>query len=177
MVELGNGIGYSGKVIAKLTNSNNIPVHLKNSGKKALWDTLAAAITGYDISQDCPYAFMVAVAGTSTDNYERDFRLNRKIQFLGKVWGNIVSTDEYSTSARFTATVTVKDKLSGIGSGETAVLLMYAKSGKLLAVVEDNDERDIARVHNSMIRGVDAVYEWILTFKNVSTPSADAESD
>lgn len=167
MNQLNNAIGYSGKVNIKMSTSNKPIAQLNNAGFKPLWDALSMAIIGYDISNKRPQYFMVGKkVNVGSETLYQDCLLS-KIPFLGAVWGDVVEQSQNSTSARFTATVTSLDRKIRISSGETAVLRMYDMSGNLLAEVEDQEQK-IANSHNGMITGVDAIYEWIMTFKNVT---------
>lgn len=167
MVNLSNGIGYSGYVNASLSDSEKIPIYLKNAGCKPLWDALAMAITGYDITNKKPHYLMVGKKRPGDLDIQPC--LYRKIPFQGKVYGDVVSNDPNSTTARFTATVTRNDRIQKINNnyGDIAYLIMYSLEGKVLATVKDNEQNTIATVHNSLITGVDAVYEWNLVFKNL----------
>ena len=169
-----NGIGYSGEVSVHLTKSNSKTINIHNVGYKSLWDTLAMAVTGYDISSRIPAEFSICSrTGTSIDDYKYDDCLLSHVPFVGAVWGDVVEVKEDSTSARFTATVTKRDRRIKIPSNATAVLRMFDKSGNLLAEVEDTFNKDIAKSHNSMITGVDAIYEWKMIFKNVSASTEE----
>ena len=171
MNQINNAIGYQGTVSAKLKNS--VPVHFHNAGHKALWDSLAMAIAGYDISNRRPRYFMVLSKTLGSEGFYYEDCLISKVPFVGAIWGNPVEVSDDSTSVRFTATVTYKDRRKTIDTSRNsvAVLRMYDVNGNLLAEVEDNINNDIASIHNSMITGVDAIYEWKMTFKNVSVNS------
>lgn len=176
MNNISNGIGYQGKVTVRLTKSDNNPIELHNVGYKALWDALAMAVTGYDVSSKVPSYFMVcSKKGSLTENDEPADCLLSRIPFVGSVWGNAVEISGDSTAARFTAVVTKRDRRITINGNDIAVLRMYNDEGELLAEVEDNFEKDIARSHNSMITGVDAIYEWKMIFKNVAAASEGKE--
>ena len=169
MNEIGNGIGYFGEVTAKLTKNDNLFARIHNSGTKHLWDTLAMAVVGMDISEKIPFNFCIYKRKPIDDvRYDEESCLFSKILFLGSVWGDVVETSDDRTVARFTASVTARDRLSTINPSEIAVLKMFNKDGELLAEIQDNIDRSIAAIHNSMITGVDAVYEWKMIFKNVS---------
>lgn len=176
MNQINNAVGYTGKVNIRLSTSKQPIAQLNNAGFKPLWDALSMAIVGYDISNRRPQYFMVGKKVPSGNGLVYQDCLLSKIPFLGAVWGDVVEMSETSTSARFTATVASIDRAIKITSGETAVLRMYDVSGNLLAEVEDQDEK-IAKSHNGMITGVDAIYEWIMTFKNVTASSTPSQSE
>lgn len=163
MTELVNSIGYSGTVTARLSTSNSKKHFLHNAGCKALWNLLAMTVTGHDVSNNGPHYFSVAKKLSSGKIEEC---LLADIPFVGRVWGDTVSIDDNCTCARFTVTVTKNDRRLKINESETAILQMFNRRGELLAQVFDNEDKAIARTHNSMITGVDAIYEWLMVFTN-----------
>mgnify|MGYP003292341540 CR=1 FL=1 len=172
MTEIINSIGYSGEVTVRLSNSSECAGKLHNAGFKALWDLLAMSVAGYNVAEKAPKYFTIASRtgnGTDDNPYRYQDCLLSQLPFLGTVWGDVVEQSESSTSARFTVTVTKNNRRLSIRDNETAVLQMFNRRGELLAEVEDNSKRDIARSHNSMITGVDAIYEWKMTFRNISS--------
>ena len=165
MTELTNSIGYSGEVTVKLTNSKSYHIH--NLGHKALWNLLAMAVAGYDVSNNAPRYFMIS-SRTGDGKPDKPCLLSQ-LPFLGTVWGDVVDNRPDRTSTRFTVTVTKNNRIWTIKDGEVAVLQMFNRKGELLAEVVDTEDRVIAKSHNSMISGVNAIYEWKMTFLNVSS--------
>lgn len=169
MNKINNSVGYEGEVSVRLSNSKDVPIHLHNAGFKPLWNALAKAMAGYDITSEVPTYFSVYSRTESATGDDYQDCLYAHIPFVGTVWGDVVEKNEDSTSVRFTATVTKRDRRIKVPSGSVAVLRMFSRSGELLAQVEDTIDKVIAKSHNSMITGVDAIYEWKMTFKNVIT--------
>lgn len=177
MNKINNSVGYQGEVAVKLSNSKDIPIYLHNAGFKPLWNALAKAMAGYDITSEVPTYFSVySRTGSPDTGYDYQDCLLSHIQFVGTVWGDIIEKKEESTSVRFTATVTKRDRRITVKPGEVAVLRMFSRSGEILAEVEDTIDKVIAKSHNSMITGVDAIYEWKMTFKNVITADSSGGS-
>ena len=172
MTEIINSIGYSGEVSVRLTRSKSKEFRIHNLGYKALWDLLAMCVAGYNVSEKAPKYFTVCSrtgTGTEEDPYKYQDCLLSQLPFIGTVWGDVVDQKSTSTSTRFTVTVTKNNRRLTVKDNETAVLRMFNKKGEVLAEVVDNTDRVIAKSHNSMITGVDAIYEWKMTFKNVSS--------
>lgn len=170
MTEIINSIGYSGEVTVKLTTSTPSTFRIHNLGHKALWNMLAMSVAGYNVSNRTPKYFTIASrtgTGTETDPYKYQDCLYTQLPFLGTVWGDAVEINKNSTSAKFTVTVTFTNRRLNIRDNEVAVLQMFNNQGELLAEVVDSDDKIIAKTHNSMITGVNAIYEWKMTFKNV----------
>lgn len=178
MNKLNNSVGYQGEVAVRLSNSKDIPIHLHNAGFKPLWNALAKAMAGYPIADEVPTYFSVykRTGSPDTGGYSYEDCLLKHIQFVGPVWGDAVEKKEESTSVRFTVTVTKRDRRITVDSNSVAVLRMFSRSGEVLAEVEDNIDKVIAKSHNSMITGVDAIYEWKMTFKNVTTDDSSGGS-
>ena len=175
MTEVINSIGYSGEVTVKLTRSDAHTYHIHNLGCKALWDLLAMTVAGYYVPDKVPKYFSIASrpAGATDRSKDQDCLLSQ-LPFLGTVWGDVVEQDDLSTSTKFTVTVTKNNRRLTIKENEVAVLQMFNRKGELLAEVIDNDNKVIAKSHNSMITGVDAIYEWKMTFKNVTSVKQEA---
>ena len=172
MTEVINSIGYSGEVTVRLGKNAEKSYKVHNLGHKALWDLLAMCVAGYNTSDKTPKYFSIVSRPKSVDTNDRSKDqdcLLTQLPFLGTVWGDIIDTKPESTSARFTVVVTKNNRRLTIKDNEIAVLQMYNTRGELLAEVIDNFNRDIAKSHNSMITGVDAIYEWKMTFRNVSS--------
>lgn len=164
-VSLGNYVGYSGKVKVSLScNGSTREVLLTNSGTKTLWNTIAKALAGYNISNEVPKYFdMVDSNGTSL--------LINKILFRGTVWGEEVDNSTESTSVRLTATVTSTDKLlSTLSGGRQCNLRMYSASGKNhMAQISDTQDGVLRELYNTINVGTNAIFEWTLTFSNKSS--------
>lgn len=169
MTEVNNLIGYSGEVTVRLGTSKNHSYKIHNLGYKALWDLLAMCVAGYDVTEKIPKYFAIARRPLNAQDRSRDEDcLLSQLPFLGTVWGDIVDNKSDSTSTRFTVTVSKNNRRLSITDDYIAVLQMFNRKGELLAEVLDNDNKYIAHSHNSMITGVDAIYEWKMTFKNVN---------
>lgn len=169
MAKIFNSIGYEGTVVGKLTNSNEIGMCLHNAGLKPLWNLFAMAVCGYEVLNKRPRYLMISkkLKGPGGEEIYEDC-LSSRIPFVGIVWGDAVEVSSNSTSARFTATVTKADRIRTIPVTETAVLRMSSlDEDEILAEVEDVDGQ-LAKMHNSMMTGVNATYEWIMTFTNCS---------
>ena len=80
-----------------------------------------------------------------------------------------MSTDENSCSALFSATATSADKKSD-ATGQVVLKLLTADD-RVLAEVVDNNAGVLKGIHNAMIPGIDAMYEWQLTFRNATAVS------
>lgn len=169
MTKIINSIGYEGRVSAKLTMSPDEEVHLKNAGLKPLWDLIASVMCDDEIENRRPKYLMVAKK--CNDGSIKDCLLSR-IKLSGALYGDQVEISDVSTSARFTATVTKADRMLIISAYETAILRMLSHDGSVLAEVEDIDGQ-LAKIHNGMITGVNATYEWIMTFTNCSCKEGD----
>ena len=157
---MNSSIGYRGGVRARLSVHNSNGRHFKNKGYKPLWNLLAKAITGNNFSTMCPASIGI---------YQKDGDVYRSLTYspipiYGKVWGDVVEESATSTSALFTATATYADRKND-ATGDVVLRLLTA-SDEVLAEVDDIDGilRDI---HNAMIPGIDAIYEWQLTFENM----------
>lgn len=174
-----NNLAYKGEVTARLTKADSSPVTIHNVGYKALWDTLAKAVTGENISSDIPKTFNVfnVQRGSNNTIINESACLFHNIPFSGTVCGDTVSTDPNSSCARFTAMVTRGDRLAEIRN--EAVLRMYSdrrdKNNKpiVLAEVWDTPDEPIKRTFNSVIDGVNAIYEWKMIFTNFPSISED----
>lgn len=171
-----NNIGYTGSVNVRLSTSNEVFAQLKNSGKKPLWNALAMAMAGYDISNNRPYSLMIGQKNANDGSNYEDC-LIRRIPFLGTVWGDPVDVDNESTSVRFTAIVSKSDKqISRPKSGNILVLRMYSIAGtdddEFLAEIEDVNNV-LKNSYSNIITGVDAIFEWILKFENKTSTESD----
>ena len=161
---IGNHISYSGKVKASLSvNGSKVQVALLNSGTKYLWDTIAMAFAGGDISNRIPKYLDIV------DNNSTSLLLGR-VMFRGIVWGDVVTDSDKYSAVRFTATVTSADKRNTRASSGCH-LRMYsvsARSNEYLAEIKDSDNR-LAELYNSIDVGSDAIFEWELHFQNQTT--------
>lgn len=162
--QLGNFIGYNGKVKASICVGGNKKEYiLLNSGTKTLWDLLAKAMLGYPIADEIP-AYFDIVNGNGTS------LLRNRILFRAKVWGDEVGNGVdtvTSTSAKFTATVTESDKLTNkVGSGQQVALRMYGANGKSHLAQINDENNALFNLYNNITVGTDAIFEWILTFSN-----------
>ena len=160
---IGNQIGYSGQVRASLSvNGSKVQVALVNSGTKYLWDTIAMAFAGHDISTRIPRYFDIV------DNNSTSLLIGR-VMFRGTVWGDVVSESDKYSAVRLTAIVTSADKrVSRATAG--CNLRMYsvsAKSNEYLAEIKDKDsEKKLTELFNAIDVGSDAIFEWELHFQN-----------
>ncbi len=153
-------IEYSGGVTARLSIHNSNGYHFKNNGKELLWELLARSVTGNDISSIVPKSI-----GIYQKDGNKEVSLTyAPIPIYGKVYGDVVSKDENSCSALFSATAThANRKLPA--TGEVTLKLLTA-SEDVLAEVKDDSNKTLQNIHNAMIPGIDALYEWKLTFRN-----------
>ena len=167
-----NNLAYKGEVTARLTKADSSPVTIHNVGYKALWDALAKAVTGGDISLDIPKTFNVfsVQRGANDEVIREQACLFHNIPFSGAVHGGIAGGDSSHSCARFTAMVTRGDRLVEIR--DEAVLRMYSERRDennkpiVLAEVWDTPDEPIKRTFNSVIDGVNAIYEWKMIFTN-----------
>lgn len=159
--EIGNLIGYSGHVTASLSvNGSTKKIALLNSGTKYLWDTIALAFAGGDISARIPKYFDIV------DNNSTSLLLG-KIMFRGVVWGDVVSDSENYSSVRFTATVTSADKRTN-KTNSGCKLRMYGQSNRsneYLAEIKDSNNI-LQDLYNAIDVGSNAIFEWELRFQN-----------
>jgi hypothetical protein len=86
------------------------------------------------------------------------------LPIYGKVWGSVVAESDNSTSALFTASASYVNRKQ-LATGKV-LLRLLTSSEEVLAEVEDVDGM-LKDIHNAMVPGIDAIYEWQLTFKNV----------
>lgn len=163
-------IGYSGGVTARLSVHNSNGYHFKNNGTKLLWNLLAMAVTGNDFSHMIPKSIGVYERKDGKDNS----LLCSPVPIYGTVWGDVVSTDQTSTSALFSATATYTD-MKSLTQGGTVVLKLLTIDEKPLAEIEDVDGV-LKNIHDTITPGIDAIYEWQLTFKNIEISEQSEEN-
>lgn len=156
---MNDSIGYSGSVRARLSVHNSNGYHFKNKGHKLLWDLIARAITGNEFQSATPKSIGIFQKEESSYKSLTYF----PIPIYGMVWGDVVEKDENSTSVLFTATASYADRKND-ATGPVVLRLLTADD-RVLAEVEDIDGI-LQNIHNAMIPGIDAIYEWQLTFKN-----------
>lgn len=166
-----DSIGYSGRVTVRLSVHNSNGYHFKNEGKKLLWNLLARAVTGNDVSAIQPKSIGIFQKVADGDDILLTYT---PIPIYGKVWGDVVSISEDSTSALFSATASYSDRKQ-LATGKVILKLLTA-TDEVLAEVEDIDDM-LKSIHNAMIPGIDAVYEWQLVFKNISTEKQETTQE
>ena len=161
-------IEYSGGVTAKLSVHNSNGHHFKNNGQPLLWELLARAVTGNEIATISPKS--IGIYERIGENSDNDKSLTyAPIPIYGKVYGDVVSNDPNSCSALFSATATSTDRKNE-ATGQVVLKLLTADD-RVLAEVKDNDAEVLKGIHNAMIPGIDAMYEWQLTFRNATVVS------
>jgi hypothetical protein len=80
---------------------------------------------------------------------------------FGKVLGE---TSQLNTCALFTATVSYENRKNQAVDDEI-VLRLLTESDVALAEIVDTSGT-LKDIHNAMVPGIDAIYEWQLTFTN-----------
>ena len=165
-----NKVSYAGTVTAKLVNKNNqVLFKAKNAGLKPLWNAIAKALAGYDVSRDIPKWFSITqLIGA------RHEPACRRVPFVGTVWGEAVGGEgidnENSTSVLYTAVLTKADLLYRSLTSNEIKLNMFNANGEALAeilLIEDVDTADIKTVFSNVSPGVDAVVEWRMQISNL----------
>ena len=122
-----------------------------------MWDALAKAMAGYDISNDRPRYIDVVRA----DDNKRSLMV-APVPFVGVVWGMDVNSSSTSTSVMYTATVTAGEKLFNLEAPD-CTLLMLNHRGEVMATIEHGK---LADIWNALSPGVDLIFEWELIFSN-----------
>lgn len=155
-----DGVGYSGNVVIRMSNSKSRRVlELKNNGKKALWNMLAKAVLGIDVSSRIPrYLDMISSSGTSL--------LFRRIPFTGSVYHDTDGKKDYSTSTVFVAALTSENKK--ISSGEVGDVTMRMVNSANEVLAEINGSSALGSIYKNVVPGVDAIIEWEMMFMNNS---------
>ena len=152
-----NKIEYAGELTVSLKSGDNIIPHkFKNAGCKPMWDALAKAMAGYDISKDRPRYIDVV----SADDNKWSLMV-APVPFVGVVWGMDVNSSPTSTSVVYTATVTAGEKL--FDSTTACTLLMLNHRGEVMATIE---HVELTNIWNALGPGVDLIFEWELIFSN-----------
>jgi hypothetical protein len=165
-----NTVGYSGSVTARLSVHNPNGYHFKNNGKKPLWELLSRAVTGKDCSVLTPKSI-----GIYQDDGEGNYSMLTftPLPIYGTVYGDVVGENsDNQASVLFTATASYADR-KNLANGNVVLRLMSADD-TILAEVKDIDST-LKDIHNAMIPGIDAIYEWQLTFRNM--PTTDDKED
>ena len=168
-----SAIEYSGGVTAKLSVHNSNGYHFKNNGRELLWELLARAVTGNKIESIIPKSIGIY---QKEDNDYISLTYS-PIPIYGKVWGDVVSRDANSCSARFSATSIYTNKKKEASDTGKVVLRLLTEAEEVLAEVEDDSTETLKNIHNSVMPGIDALYEWQLTFRNASNNMTTQSED
>lgn len=158
-----NSISYRGEVTARLSvDSDPVIKTLKNAGLPELWKVLAMTMAGVNVSTKIPKYFNIVDRSGNTDRN----KLYRKIVLSGIVYDSDKSDTDNSIiswNTTFKAVVTKSDRSSTISN--KAVIQLCDSEGFALAEIEDSDGQ-LATIVNDICDGVDAIFEWKMTFSN-----------
>lgn len=156
--QITNSIVYSGELTVKLKSGNNLMLYtMKNAGHKPLWDTMAKAFAGYNVTAELPRYIEVVLQNEGLNS-----ATVAPVPFTGVVYGDVVEKSETSTSVLYTAIITAADKLRSSDSYGYQ-LHMLNSHGQILASIQ---HESLKGVWDAISPGIDAVFEWKLIFSN-----------
>jgi hypothetical protein len=111
----------------------------------------------------------IGVYQKNIGNQEEESLLYNPLPIYGKTYGDSVSSGSDSLSnALLSATATYENrkKAADEDTNHIVIVRLLSKKGDTLAEIVDSGGK-LKSMHNALAPGVDAIYEWILTFKNL----------
>jgi hypothetical protein len=161
-----NSIAYSGELTVSLSDGKSTKTFFKNSGLYNMWNLLAYAVAGKAAYHSLPTKFCIykRVAGA-----EDSPMLYSPIKVTRISINDATDGDSYA-SVSMTIVVTSHDrcgKFSVANDNPVMVAKLVNSTGEIaFAEIVDNDGK-LRSIHDNMLPGIDAIYEWKLIFKNI----------